>query len=137
MVFLSVLAIGAAYGSAFLPGGAPGWAPWAMAVGASVLPVATMVLGAVRRGRIGRLWIPFAFVLAVLVGGFGAALALPPDTAGADLWLGLPPRAAIVLYGVGLLPLLAVPLAYALTFDDLHLSEADLARVAAAKARRR
>jgi len=34
-----------------------------------------------------------------------------------------------VLIGIGLLPLLVLPLAYALTFDEMTLSEADLARV--------
>lgn len=134
-VFLSVLAIGAAYASAFLPGGAPRWAPWAMAAGIAVLMVATMALGAARGDRLGRLALPFAFVLVVLLAGFGGVLALPP-AAPADpaLWLGLPPRAAVVLYGIGLLPLFAVPVAYALTFDEMTLSEEDLARVRAAAA---
>jgi hypothetical protein len=49
---------------------------------------------------------------------FGLALLLPADEApGAALWLGLPRRAALVLYGAGLLPALVLPLAYALTFD--------------------
>ena len=49
------------------------------------------------------------------------------------LWLGLPPRAAVVLYVIGFLPVLVLPLAYALTFDALTLSEADLARARAAR----
>jgi hypothetical protein len=137
-VFASVLTIGAAYAAAFLPGGAPGWTPWAMAVGIAALVVATMTLGAARGGRLGRLTLPFAFVFAVLVAGFGVVLSLPPaDPTDPALWLGLPPRAAVVLYGVGLLPLLAVPLAYALTFDEMTLSEEDLARVRRAAAERR
>ena len=51
----------------------------------------------------------------------------------ADIYIGC----AIVLFGVGLLPLLAVPLAYALTFDDQTLSEEDLERVRRAAAARR
>jgi len=137
-IFASVLAIGAAYASAFLPGGAPGWAPWAMGAGIAVLMVATMALGAARDGRLGRLTLPFAGVLVVLLAGFGAALALPPpDPADPTLWLGLPPAAAVVMYGVGLLPLLAVPVAYALTFDEMTLSEEDLARVREASQARR
>lgn len=132
-VVLSTMLIGAAYASAFFPGGAPGWAPWAMAIGTASLMVATMALGAARGGRLGRLRLPFALVFLLLVGGFGAVLALPPaDPADPTLWLGLPPRAAVVLYGIGILPLLVVPVAYALTFDEMTLSEADLARVRAA-----
>ena len=134
-VFLSVVAIGVAYASAFAPGGAPRWAAWLMAMGIAVLLVATMALGAARDGRLGRLALPFGFVLLVLAVGFGAVLALPPaDPLDPSLWLGLPPRAAVVLYGIGLLPLFAVPVAYALTFDDMTLSDADLARVRAAAA---
>ncbi len=129
-LFVSMLAVAAAYASAFLPGGAPAWAPGAMAVGTAGTLVATMTLGAARNGRIGRLAIPFAFVFVVVAGGFLLILSLPPiDPASPDLWLGLPPRAAIVLYGIGLLPLLAMPLGYALTFDAMTLSDADLERV--------
>jgi hypothetical protein len=129
-VFLSVSAIGAAYASAFLPGGAPDWAAWLMVLGIAVLMVATMVLGAAREGRLGKLKLPFLFVFLVLTLGFGAVLALPAaDPADPTLWLGLPPRAAVVLYAIGLLPLLAVPVAYALTFDEMTLSVEDLERV--------
>jgi hypothetical protein len=45
--------------------------------------------------------------------------------------LGLPRRAAIVIYVIGLLPLFAMPFAYAATFDDATLSADDLARLRA------
>lgn len=126
----AVAAIGLAYASAFLPGGGPGWSAWLMVLGIATLLVATMVLGAVRDDRLGRLKLPFLFVFLVLTIGLGIVLALPPaDPSDPELWLGLPPRAAVVLYGIGLLPLLAVPLAYALTFDEMTLSDADLERV--------
>lgn len=132
-VFLSTLAITAAYASAFLPTGTPGWAPWALATGTAAMLVAMMALGAARGGRIGRLVYPFAFVFLVLAGGFGLVLALPgTDPANPDLWLGLPPRAAVVLYAIGLLPLFAVPVAYALTFEEMTLADADLERIRAA-----
>jgi hypothetical protein len=131
----SVLAIGAAYGSAFLPGGAPAWAAWAMAIGTAIMMVATTALGAARQGRIGTLWIPLAFVFLSVAGGFGWVLAMPAtESPASTLWLGVPARAAIVLYGIGFLPLLVVPFAYALTFDQATLSEADLERVRAAAA---
>ena len=132
-VFLSTLVITAAYASGFLPGGAPGWAPWALAVGTAAMLVGMMALGAARGGTIGRLVIPFAFVFVVLAGGFGVVLALPGvDPVNPELWLGLPPRAASVLLGIGLLPLFAVPIAYALTFEDQTLSTEDLARLRSA-----
>ncbi|HEX9084509.1 MAG TPA: hypothetical protein VF836_07205, partial [Gemmatimonadaceae bacterium] len=47
------------------------------------------------------------------------------------LWLGLPVRAAIVIYGVGLLPIIVLPIAYALTFETQTLSAEDVERVRA------
>ncbi len=129
-IFLATLAVATAYTAAFLPGGAPAWANWLLAMGIAVALPATMVLGAERNGRIGKLAIPFAFVFLVIAGGFGLALALPASEGpGASLWFGLPVRAAIILYGIGLLPVLIVPVAYALTFDEMTLSEDDLERV--------
>lgn len=128
--FVSTLAIAAAYGSAFLPGGAPPWAPWALAIGLAGCLVGVMALGAARQGRLGRLGPVFGFVFAVLVLGFGAALGLPAvDPAEPTLWLGLPPRAAIILYGIGFLPLLVVPVAYALSFEEQTLRPEDLERI--------
>ena len=134
-IVLSTLALAVAYGSAWLPGGAPAWASWLFVLGIAGLMVSMMWLGARRPGRgVGRLVLPFAFVFLVLVGGFGLVLLLSPaDPADPVLWLGLPPRAAIVLYGIGLLPVLVLPVAYAMTFDELTLSEADLERVRAAR----
>jgi hypothetical protein len=92
-----------------------------------------MILGATRGGRgIGALKIPFAFVALVLVIGFGAALALPATEGPlSTLWLGLPARAAIVIYGIGLLPIVVLPIAYALTFKTQTLSAEDVERVRA------
>lgn len=133
-LFLSVLCIAGAYASAFLPGGAPAVAPWGLALGIPGALVSVMALGAVRAGEgLGRLALPFAFVGLVLAGGFGLALALPAtEFAGAPLYLGLPLRAAIIVYGVGLLPIAVLPIAYALTFSTQTLREVDLERVRAA-----
>ncbi|MFW6192358.1 MAG: hypothetical protein ACOC83_02640 [Gemmatimonadota bacterium] len=133
---VSILAVATAYASAFLPGGAPAWAPWPMALGISGCLVAAMALGASRDGRVGRLAYPFTIVFVLLAGGFATVLALPESAPG-ELWLGLPPRAAVVLYGIGLLPFLVVPLAYALTFDRMTLDEEDWERIRAAGERRR
>lgn len=130
VVAASALAIGVAYASAFLPGGTPAWAPWLFMAGTSFIMVGTMALGAARNGRVGSLWIPFSLVLVILLGGFGTVLALPPADAGdPTLWLGLPPRAAVILYGIGLLPFFLIPVAYAWTFDELTMRPGDLERI--------
>jgi hypothetical protein len=127
---LASLAIAAAYASAFLPGGAPAWAPWPMALGIPAALVAVMILGAARDGKIGKLAFPFAFSGLVLAAGFAAALALPASEApGVALYGGLPLRAAVIIYGIGLFPIVVLPIAYALTFHEQTLTAADLERV--------
>ena len=132
-LFLGILAIAAGYLAAFSTTGTPVWAAWLLAVGIPVALGAIMILGAARGRRgIGPLKTPFAFVVAVLVIGFGAALALPATEGPlSTLWLGLPARAAIVIYGVGLLPIVVLPIAYALTFETQTLSAEDVERVRA------
>ena len=130
----AVLLVAVAYVSAFLPGGSPAWAPWLLAGGTCLSLVAMMVVGAARHGRIGgRLALAFGVVLAITAGGFATLLALPAaDAADPALILGLPVRAAVLLYGIGIIPFFIVPLAYAWTFDEMTLSKADLERVRAA-----
>ncbi|MEO5580196.1 MAG: hypothetical protein ABIR58_06015 [Gemmatimonadaceae bacterium] len=126
---ICMIAVG--YASAFLPGGAPGWAPWMLALGIPTALGGVMALGAARgNSGIGQLKAPFAFVFLVLATGFCAALALPADESPlSTLWLGLPQRAAIIIYGIGLLPIVVLPVAYALTFDTQTLSSSDIERV--------
>ena len=126
---LSGIAI--AYAAAFSPGGAPRWAPWLLAVGIPLSIGAIMILGATRgRSGVGSLKIPFAFVVVTLALGFCAALLLPAsETADSALWLGLPARAAIVIYGIGLFPTIVLPIAYALTFETQTLTAEDVERV--------
>lgn len=127
--FCATCGIAAAYLSAFLPGGTE-WGAWCMVAGLATMVVSLMVLGAVRRnGGAGRIAIPLAITFVVIVAGFGAALLLPREGSGSRVVLGLPVRAALVLYGIGLVPLIVLPLAYARTFDDMTLREEDLARV--------
>ncbi len=127
--------IATSYASAWLPGGAPVWGAWLMAIGSSASLVAMMMLGVARGDRgAGRLGWAFAFTFVVLAGGFGIALSMPGvDTPDGPLWLGLPPRAAIILYGIGLLPLFVLPVTYALSFDDRTLSVDDLERIRAVR----
>jgi hypothetical protein len=129
IVGISAIALG--YAAALLPQGTPTWAPWLLALGIPVALGAIMILGAARgRMGIGPLKYPFAFVVAVLVIGFCAALALPAtESSLSKLWLGLPARAAIVIYGIGLLPIVVLPVAYALTFETQTLNAEDVERV--------
>lgn len=121
--------IALAYGSAFIDGGTR-WGAWFMVIGLATMVVSLMVLGAARRGGgVRRIAFPLAFTFVVIVIGFAAALVLPAESVGGRLVLGLPVRSAIVLYGIGLLPMVVLPLTYALTFDEMTLSAEDLARV--------
>jgi hypothetical protein len=130
-LFVGILAIAGGYAAAFSRGGTPTWAPWLLALGIPVTVGAIMVLGAARGARgVGPLKFPFLFVVAILAVGFCAALALPATEGPLSrLWLGLPARAAVVIYGVGLLPIVVLPIAYALTFETQTLSAEDVERV--------
>lgn len=127
----ALIAIAVAYASAFKSGGAPGWAPWLLAIGIPVALVGVMVMGAARgRGGIKKLLIPFAFVGILLTLGFCLALGLPAnESAQSSLLFGLPLRAAIIIYGVGMIPIVILPVAYALTFETQTLSSDDLEKV--------
>jgi len=130
-VFLGSLCVALAYASAFLPGGTPTFGPWLMVIGLDLMIFSTMVLGIAREGSgVGRLAWPLAICATVILASFAVAMLLPANEgAGAALVFGLPARAAAVLYGVGLLPLFVLPIAYAVTFDTVVLTEADVERV--------
>ena len=129
-IFFSMVAIAFGYASAFLPNGTPRAAAYVFAIATAAMMVAALVLGAGRSDRpLGVLKWVFAFCFIVLAGGFTLALRASPVTAADRLWLGLPPGAAIILYVVGVLPLLVLPLAYAFTFERTTLSEAELAEL--------
>jgi hypothetical protein len=113
------IAIGIAYGATIFAGAAPGWASWFVAFGGSATSVGLFVLGAASRGAVSSaVGLMLAALFVVLMGSFGAALALPATEGPAGpIFLGLPLRLAIVFYGVGFLPLLVLPVAFALTFE--------------------
>jgi hypothetical protein len=129
----AIVAIAVGYAAAFRQSGTPAWAPWLLALGIPISLGAIMILGAARgRKGIGPLKLPFLFVVAVLAIGFCAALALPAtESPLSKLWLGLPARAAVVIYGIGLLPIVVLPVAYALTFETQTLNAEDVERVRA------
>lgn len=125
-----------AYAAMFLSATAPAWAPIALAVGANGVIMTLMAIGAVRRDTMPRslVW-TFIGLFVLCAGAFVVALLMPAQEAvGGPLMLGLPLRSAIVLYGVGVVPIAILPLAYALTFESSTLSEDDLVRVRAAHA---
>jgi hypothetical protein len=127
----STLSIVAAYVSAFLPGGATKVSAFLMAIGIATMAVSLMTLGAVRPGeKLGALKWAFAFVFVVFVGGFTAALILPDsDSAASRLFIGLPARAAIMVYGIGFLPVLVLPFVYASYFEKRTLTAEDLEEI--------
>jgi hypothetical protein len=137
-LFAGVLAIAVGYASAFMRGGAPPWGVWLLAIGIPISLTAVMVLGATRGRRgIGSLKTPFTIVFLMLAIGFGAAISLPAnESANSPLWLGLPMRAAIIIYGIGLLPIFILPIAYAVTFEAQTLDSQDLEKVRALGRRR-
>lgn len=133
-IVIGTVGIAIAYATAFGPPAVAGAGPWIMALSLPVTMVAMMTFGAVRAGRkVGALALPFTLVFLLVAGGFALALWLPPDTVDGIYWLGLPRRAAVIIYGVGLLPLFVLPFAYALTFEALTLDDADIERVRAAR----
>jgi hypothetical protein len=129
-VVLGALTIALAYAAAFLPRAAAA-APWLMLGGIVLLIVALCLLGTRRAGRSrpAMLGLGFGLLGLVLLGGFGAALVLPPESPATPLLLGLPRRAALVVYGIGIVPALFLPLVYALSFDRAVLSGAELQEI--------
>ena len=94
------------YGATFWPGSVPMWVSALFAVATAAQLVAFCVLGAVtREGRLGAAaWGIIA--MGVLVGGSLVYAIVAPDlVAHEPLLLGVPRRAAVIIYGVGVLPL--------------------------------
>lgn len=139
LIVSAILAIGAAYAGTLWSAAAPAFAPFALAYGIAASMTGMFVLGAARKGRLAPgLWAAFGVVFVVVCGSFWLALGMPAaEGAGGALLLGLPRRTAIVLYGVGVLPMILLPLVYALSFDQGILSDDDVKRVREAHQRLR
>lgn len=117
LLFFGALAIGVAYAAAVGAGASPAWALWFVAFGGTACAVGLFVIGAASRGPIRPLigWL-LAALFVVIFAVFGTALAMrTPDSASEPIVLGLPVRLAMVFYGVGLLPLLVLPVVFAMT----------------------
>lgn len=93
---------------------------------AGAFPVALIALGAQRGGSVGPLRWPLIVLLLILEIGFVALLALRGSILTAPWLGGLPLATAVQFYGVFLLPLAVVPLAYAASFERFSLRQEDL-----------
>lgn len=117
---VGIVAIAGGYAATIIRGTAPGWAPWALALGIAATAVGLFVLGSASRGKVRpAIVLTLTLLFLDLAASFGAALTMRPDE-GIDgrLLLGLPLRLAIVFYGVGFVPLLVLPVVFGLTFRD-------------------
>ncbi|MEP6589778.1 MAG: hypothetical protein ABJC19_01230 [Gemmatimonadota bacterium] len=121
-----------AYLGAWVSGAAFGPGVWVMVAGVVVLLPSTVVLGGLRRGQGSRaVWVAALYLFLVLALGFGAALLLPAETVDGPFLFGIPLRAAIILFGVGITPSLVLPIAYAADFDRVALGASELTRLRA------
>lgn len=93
---------------------------------AVAFPVAIIVVGASRNGRLGPLVWPLVLLTVVLEAAVATMLWWRGQVAEGPWVAGLPISAAVMIYGLFLAPLLLVGLAYALTFSSFTLREEDL-----------
>lgn len=126
-----IVLVAAAYVLALAGPGRLTVATWSIVVGQALVSSGGMALGAQRYGRLSPL--ALVAILGIPLSAavcFGVALsALQGAPAVEPMVWGLPRRAALVVYGVGVLPLFLLPLVYALTFERWTLSEADIRRM--------
>lgn len=124
--------VSGAYLATLFGGAAPEWAVWAIPVGIGLLLFGFFDLGGSPRAEVAsetrlKLRLVFAATAVWVAAGLALLIAMPAaEATDPALILGLPPRAAWMIYGVGLAPGLFLPLAYALFFDEATLSERSL-----------
>lgn len=102
-----------AYGLSFA--GASPLAPWLLAAGATLVLTGLGLLGAGERAP--RLAAAVLIACALTFTGFAAALLMKPHVAGGVLLLGLPRATTLMLLLTGLVPLVMLPIAYAVLFQ--------------------
>lgn len=131
-IAVAVLLIAAGYAMAF---GGPDRARFGavlLAAGNAILAPCAMALGAPLRGPWRRaIHAVFWGTGLVLLGAVLFALSLPAPDASTAVILGFPRPVAVVVYGVGVLPMLALPALYALSFDDAPFSPSEVERIRA------
>jgi hypothetical protein len=132
LIALSAATLLLGYVALWWPGGPPRAVHVAMAVAVVTQLTAFVLLGARRRdGRIGAAWVAVG-ALVVLVGGVLVTVIVSADAGAAEPLLGgLPRRAGLVLYGVGMAPLLLVAGSFARSFDAWVPTEAEVEQLRA------
>lgn len=115
-----LVAFAAAFAASLVGAATPRWASAVMAGATGMCLAAFIGVALGERARDGRIVAVLAFV-GLGVGGALTALLWVPETTGPEdaLWGGLPLGAALLVYGIGLLPMLIVPVVYAWTFDRI------------------
>ena len=127
LLLAGLLLVASAYGLAFA--GNTQLAPWGLALGAACVLTAMLWLGARRAGRLPRrLGIALGVAGLATAVGFTWALIAPAPVAGGALLFGLPRATALMLLLAGAVPLIVLPLAYALAFDREVLDDETLRR---------
>lgn len=116
-----------AYGTAWWSGGTSAVAPWFMLAAISISMASALLLGAGRHGSHPILAGAAVFLAISLATLLGAALVLPAELAPDALLFGMPRRLGLVVTGIGLLPFLVLPAAFARDFTDDGLDPAALA----------
>ena len=110
-------------------------APFMIALGASAVLAGIACLGAARRGRATpRLAAAIVVAFFAVAGGLIVGLSLPAPTPDGALLLGLPRATAWMLLLTGAIPLLLLPFAFAIAFEDEVISDTDLERLRTAAA---
>jgi hypothetical protein len=126
-VAIGAACVGGAYLVAWRSGATAPAAAWLLVAGNAVTMATALLLGA--RGARRSPWLVGAAALVgiMLIAAFAAGLLLPAESAGAPLVLGLPARLAYIVYGVGVLPVFVLPMAFARDFSDDGLDPGSLA----------
>ncbi len=112
LLTLGALLVALAYGLTFAS--ATSIAPWLLAIGATLVLTGLGLLGAGARAP--RLAAAVLAACALTFIGFATALLLQPHVLGGPLLFGLPRATALLLLLTGALPLVMLPIAYAMVF---------------------
>ena len=127
LLFLAVAAL-AILGASFVGGPVSSTLLLLFAAG---FPLALIVLGASRGGRLGRAAVPIALLLLLVEGSFVALLVARGRVLDGPWIAGLPIAAAIQLYGLFVLPLAVTSIGFALAFRDFDVADGELERLRA------
>lgn len=118
------------YAAAATSRGVSPWLATLVAVAVALQIAAWCVLGARRRdGRAGSAWVGAAAIVVLVGGALGYAILAPGADGVEPLVGGVPRRAAYVIYGIGVLPLVVLAAVFGRGFAAWAPTEADVARL--------